>query len=135
MKLESGVEVIINECSLRQAFRLKACIEKEILARGIKVEEVDFENLGEVIRLIMALDSSEELFDLMFECLKKSSYKGIGIKEETFSSPETWGDLYEVFYYCLKVNLYPFYKNLLSKFKILGQEKATENLEQPLLTV
>ncbi len=132
---ESGAKVNIAVCSFESAFKLKSVIEKELLKSNINLMELDFEDISKIINLLMVLDSSSEVFEAMFECLKKSSYNGVGIKKETFDTPEKWGDLYEVFFYCLKVNVFPFYKNLLSKFKKLGRETPAENQEPTLVTV
>lgn len=133
---ESGARVIINECSLEQAFKLKSTIQKELLRQKIEIKDVDFEDMGQVVNILMALDSSEEVFNCLFECLKKSSYNGIRIAKDTFDTPDKWGDLYEIFFYCLKVNISPFYKNLLSKWKNLGQGMSgKEDLGQTYPTI
>lgn len=132
---ESGAKVVINECSLEQAFKLKSTIQKELLKQKVEIKDIDFESIEEVIKLLMAIDSSQEVFDCLFECLKKSSYNGIGIKKDTFDTPDKWGDLYEIFFYCMKVNIYPFYKNLLSKYKRLGTEMQESNQESVYPTI
>mgnify|MGYP004568317085 CR=1 FL=1 len=112
---ENKAKVIINAAPLQDAFRLKAVIQKALLNNGIKIEDIK-EN--DIFNILMALDSSEEVFNAMFDCLKKSSYNGIKITKETFEPEETRGDLYEVFFYCLKVNIYPFLRSLCSRFGI-----------------
>lgn len=132
---ESGAKVILNPCGLQQAFKLKAEIEKQLLAHNLDLKNIDFEDMASVVPFIMAIDSSEHIFDLFFDCLKTSSYNNLGIKKETFDTPEKWGDLYEIFFYCLKVNIYPFFKNLLFKLKKLGQETTTDDQEPKYPTV
>lgn len=132
---ESGVKVNITASSFETAFRLKSTIERELLKSKINLMELDLEDIAGIINVLMILDSSSEVFEAMFECLKKSSYNGVGIKKDTFDTPEKWGDLYEVFFYCLKVNVFPFYKNLLSKFKKRGKEIPAVDLEPVLATV
>lgn len=132
---ETGAKVNIGVCSFESAYKLKSVIEKELLKSNIDILALDFEDISSILNVLMILDSSSEVFEAMFECLKKSSYNGIGIKKETFDTPEKWGDLYEVFFYCLKVNVFPFYKNLLSKFKKLGRETQAEDLEPVLATI
>jgi hypothetical protein len=111
----TGVKVVINPCSLVDAFRLKSHILKALLDNNIQIEKAIESNVS---GLLMALDSSEQVFDSLFECLKKSTYGGVKITKETFESDDAKQDLYEVFYYCLKVNIYPFFKPLLSQLGI-----------------
>jgi len=112
---ETGAKVVLNPCSLMDAFKLKSAIQKALIGNGIKLEEALDSNLSSVL---MALDSSEEVFNCLFECLKKSTYNDARITMETFENEEARLDLYEVFFYCLKVNIYPFFKPLLSRLGI-----------------
>lgn len=112
---ETGAKVVLNACPLVDAFRLKSKIQKALLDNGIKLEKAFQEDLGQIL---LSIDSSEEVFMCMFECLKKSTYNGIKITPEVFESEEARQDLYEVFFYSLKVNIYPFFKALLSLFGI-----------------
>lgn len=125
---ETGAKVIINAAPLQDAFKLKSDIQKALLANGIKMETA---MEGDVINLLMAIDSSEDVFNGLFRCLAKSSYNGVKITPEVFENEEARGDLYEVFFYCLKVNVYPFFKPLLSRFGIqLEKVKPETNLLQ-----
>lgn len=111
------VKVVINPAGLDKAFKLKALVEKAILKQGIKLfdvlgqEDISYEQLFE---LAMAVDSDVEVFDACFECLEKSIYNGVRIAKEVFEDENARGDIYEVLFYCLKVNVYPFFKPLLS---------------------
>lgn len=111
------VKVVINPAGLNNAFKLKALVEKAILKQGIKLfdvlgqEEISYEDL---FNLAMAIDSDIEVFDACFDCLEKSTYNGVRIAKDVFEDETARGDLYEVLFYCLKVNVYPFFKPLLS---------------------
>lgn len=110
---ENGAKVVICAAPLMEAFNLKSLIQKALLTNNIKLEEA-LDN--DIFSILMALDSSPEIFEAMFKCLEKSTYNNIKITKETFEPEQARADLYEVFYYCLKVNVYPFFKSLLSKF-------------------
>lgn len=121
----NNVKVTINPASLDNAFRLKSVAEKAILKQGINL----FDILGkgdityeDVFGLAMAVDSAPEVFEACFACLDKSIYNGVKITKDVFEDEEARGDLYEVLFYCLKVNVYPFFKSLLSSFgtSVLG---------------
>lgn len=123
---ETGTKVVLEPCSLIDAFKLKSKIQKALLENGIKLEQALNEDLSQIL---MAIDSSEEVFLALFDCLKKSRYNDVKITPEIFESEEARQDLYEVFFYCLKVNIYPFFKPLLSRFGI--QLKVPEFGESP----
>ena len=115
----NNAKVTINPASLNKAFKLKSLAEKAILKQGLNLfdilgkGEISYED---VFGLAMAVDSDIEVFDACFECLDKSIYNGVKITKDVFEDEENRGDLYEVLFYCLKVNVYPFFKSLLSTF-------------------
>ena len=118
---KSGVKVVLNPASLDKAFKLKALVEKALLKQDIKI--VDILEQGEILyedlfNLAMAIDSDIEVFDACFECMDKSIYNDIKITKAVFEDESARGDLYEVLFYCLKVNVYPFFRHLLSSFGI-----------------
>lgn len=118
---KSGVKVVLNPASLDKAFKLKALVEKALLKQDIKI--VDILEQGEILyedlfNLAMAIDSDIEVFDACFECMDKSIYNDLKITKAVFEDESARGDLYEVLFYCLKVNVYPFFRHLLSSFGI-----------------
>lgn len=112
---ENGAKVVLAPCSFEDAFRLKSKIEKALLENGIKIEQAFDEDLGQ---LVLVLDSSEEVFNCLFDCLRKSTYNDVRITKEIFEDPDARADFYEIFFNCLKVNIYPFIKALLSRYNI-----------------
>lgn len=115
------VKVTIHPASLDKAFKLKSSAEKAILKQGLNL----FDVLGkgdvsyeEIFELVMAIDSDPEVFEACFACLDKSIYNGVKITKDVFEDEDARGDLYEVLFYCMKVNVYPFFKSLLSSFGI-----------------
>lgn len=121
---KSNVKVVLNPTSLDKAFKLKSLVEKALLKQGIKIfdilekGDISYEDL---FNLAMAVDSDVEVFDACFECMDKSIYKDVKITKDVFEDESARGDLYEVLFYCLKVNVYPFFKHLLSSFGINNQ--------------
>lgn len=114
---KSNVKVTLNPASLDKAFKLKSLVEKALLKQGIKIfdilekGDISYEDL---FNLAMAVDSDVEVFNACFECMDKSIYKDVKITKDVFEDESARGDLYEVLFYCLKVNVYPFFKHLLS---------------------
>ena len=104
---KSNVKVVLNPTSLDKAFKLKSLVEKALLKQGIKLfdvleqGEISYEDL---FNLAMAVDSDVDVFDACFECMDKSIYNDIKITKAVFEDESARGDLYEVLFYCLKVN-------------------------------
>ena len=117
---KGGAKVTLNPASLNNAFKLKGAVEKALLKQGIKLSDVlskgslSYEDLFE---LAIAIDADEDVFNSCFDCMEKSIYKDIKITKEVFEDENARADLYEVLFYCLKVNLYPFFRSLLSLLK------------------
>lgn len=114
---KSNVKVVLNPASLDKAFKLKSLVEKALLKQDIKIfdilgrGELSYEDL---FNLAMAVDADIDVFDACFECMEKSIYNDVKITKDVFEDESARGDLYEVLFYCLKVNVYPFFRHLLS---------------------
>lgn len=132
---KGGAKVTLNPASLDKAFRLKALVEKAILKQGINTMDIlgkgdiTYEDL---FQIAMSIDSDVEVFDACFECMEKSIYKDVKITKEVFEDESARADLYEVLFYCLKVNVYPFFRNLLSSF---GTNKKPAGIGESLKSI
>lgn len=132
---KSNVKVVLNPASLDKAFKLKALVEKALLKQGIKIfdvleqGEISYEDL---FSLAMAVDSDIEVFDACFECMDKSIYNDVKITKAVFEDESARGDLYEVLFYCLKVNVYPFFRHLLSS---LGTNNVQAGIGEVLKSI
>lgn len=125
---KSGKKVVLNPASLDKAFKLKALVEKALLKQDIKI--MDIFGKGEIFyedlfNMAMAIDSDIEVFDACFECMDKSIYNDLKITKTVFEDESARGDLYEVLFYCLKVNVYPFFRHLLSSLGINKNQAGT----------
>lgn len=128
----TGARIVINPCSFQEAFRLKSVIQKSLLGMGKNIEDLVNEDLATIL---FAVDSSEEVINCLFDCLKRSQYDDVAIKPELFDDLKRREDLYEIFFNCIKVNLHPFLKTILSKLGInVPAEKLKGILTQKLTT-
>jgi len=128
----TGARVVINPCSFMEAFKLKSVLERALMSTGKNIEELWNEDLATVIFVV---DGSEEVMQCLFECLRKSLYNGNAIKPEVFDDVKAREDLYEIFFSCIKVNLSPFLKTILSKLGInVPLDKLKGALTQKLAT-
>lgn len=125
---KSNIKVALTPASLDKAFKLKSLVEKALLKQGIKIfdilgkGDISYEDL---FNLAMVVDSDVEVFDACFECMDKSIYNDVKITKAVFEEESARGDLYEVLFYCLKVNVYPFFRLLLSSFAISNPQAGT----------
>lgn len=132
---KSNIKVILNPASLDKAFKLKSLVEKALLKQGIKIFDVLAQGditYEDLFNLAMAIDSDIDVFEACFECMDKSIYNNVKITKEVFEDESARGDLYEVLFYCLKVNVYPFFRHLLSSF---GINKSPEGVGEVLKSI
>lgn len=124
----NNAKVVLNPAGLDEAFKLKSLVEKSLIKQNINIfeildkGEISFEDL---VQLAMVVDSDIDVFNACFECMKKCTYKDVRITKELFEDESARGDLYEILFYCLKVNVYPFFKHLLSSFGINSPKGGT----------
>lgn len=119
----SGAKVKINVAPFGAAMKLKSAIQKKYAETGIeiagdfkelKLSELDL-SIDKIAQLAMALDSSEEIYRALFDCLIRCTYNGEKITESTFEPVEAREDYYQIVIECLKVNFTPFLKGLASR--------------------
>lgn len=124
-KALSGAKVIINEATWQKAMALKNAISKELSEVGIDIDmstlqaENKSDALNGLIEPLLKVDSSPEVYKALFECLEYCNYDGEKITEDTFEDLGARQDYYQIMIECIKVNLSPFFKGLLSKFATL----------------
>lgn len=156
----SGNRVVINTAPFRDVIALKNALLKEFknYPLGIKLvnvlsdknakdtvkdllsKEIDFTEIFDFIKnVIISSDTSEDLTAQIFNCLKYCTYNtAYKIDYNLFDEiKEARGDYYEIIFACIKENLSPFIKSLVStlnKFldltvfsQILNVEQAPKN--------
>ena len=119
-------EVKINEASWRDASLLKKealkCLGNTSILNDVKnLTQLNSTVLfGEISKLIIGLDTSIEFEDAIMKCLSGCIYDGTHkIDENLFNDiPEAREDYYEIVSKCCEVNLRPFFKSLVSEFKM-----------------
>lgn len=119
-------KVTLIPTSLDKAFKLKSAVERALLKYNVKLfdalNELTYEDL---FNLGMIVDSDPDVYEACFDCMDKSIYNGVKITKAVFEDESARGDLYEVLFYCLKVNVFPFFKSLLSSLGTNKHQAAT----------
>lgn len=129
-KGQNGKRIVINTASFKEATALKKAIEKELLKTNVSLDVKSLQEINEKYSMIEFLnlaknfifscETSDEFERVLFECLKHCTYDNIQIKEQLFDDvPEAREDYYMIVFECIKENVLPFFKSLLSKFSAL----------------
>ena len=129
---ESGAEVKINMADFIDSSRLRVAVLGAIKDSGVEISKIDITKLltgikddmgaavksgalDSLLEVVISLDCSEKVNNEIFNCLKRSTYKGEKITKSTFDPEDARGDYYHIVIMCLKVHLAPFFKTLFSK--------------------
>lgn len=139
IEVTSGAKVVINPADFQNAIALKNAIAAELGNSGIKLDsdldlssiaEMDISVLNPLINAVLNVDSSPAVNTAIFNCLEKCLYNGGKITGKTFDSVEARADYYEIIIACLKENLAPFFKGLISKFSQLKQTEENTKIQK-----
>lgn len=133
-KGQSGKRIVINIANFKESAQLKACIAKELLVQNIDLGNADSlaglkdelnnsvpKLLNTAKNLLLSCEVSEEFNKALFNCLQHCTYDNLQVREQLFDDvPEAREDYYMIVFECIKENILPFFKGLLSKLKTLN---------------
>lgn len=134
LKGQNGKRIVINVANFRESAHLKACIAKELLKQNIDIGNAnslaklkdELNNsvpklLNTAKDLLLSCEVSEDFNTALFNCLQHCTYDSIPVREQLFDDvPEAREDYYMIVFECIKENILPFFKGLLSKLKTLN---------------
>ena len=138
-KGQTGKRIVINVANFKESAQLKACIAKELLKQNIDIGNADSlaglkdelnnsvpKLLNTAKNLLLSCEVSEEFNKALFDCLRHCTYDSIQVREQLFDDvPEAREDYYMIVFECIKENILPFFKGLLSKLKTLNPTKES----------
>lgn len=127
-KAPSGASVSIAPSSFKNAFALKNAISKELSTNKIDVDitklnlnsDIDFSVL---LPLLLKIDSSDEVHKALFDCLIHCTYNSNKITPALFEDSKTWEDFYKIAIECIKANIAPFFKGMVSGLNLTKNPK------------
>lgn len=139
-KTESGADLTINIAPFRDVMNLKNAIQKTIKGEELsELGNLDIESLKKgnsqgifsgIVNAIMAVDSSDEVYKATFKCLERCTYNDEKITERLFDKEETRADYYEIVFFCIRDNLEPFFRNVLSRLPKITSMVTSESQKQ-----
>lgn len=138
----SGKKIVINAAPAVDAFALKNAIHARLNVPKFNLDELKKGNrnvsdkikdmdVSEVIESLaenlLKLDSDKEVNSALMACLVRCTYNSEKIVLGTFDDIEAREDYYEIIEKCIRINLFPFYKGLISKWKAVLQKFLESN--------
>lgn len=134
----TGNRVVINTAPFKDVVALKNELLKELVKYplGLKLKdlygqgkgqikdilnkELDFTEVFDFLKnVVISSDTSDVLFDKIFNCLRYCTYNtAYKIDTNLFDEiKEARADYYEIIFACIRENLSPFFKSLISELK------------------
>jgi hypothetical protein len=112
--LPSGAVLKITVSSFAVSKNLFQAISEE--AKGLKIDASTEIDVNLIKDLFCAGISSKRIEQCVWECMKKATYNGLNISEETFEPEEARQDYLQVLVEVTKENVLPFTKSLFAQF-------------------
>lgn len=124
VKLPSGAELAIGLAPFAPAKELYQSILSE--AKGIELNPSDEIDVNLWKDLLCVMLSSKKVEAALWECMKRSTYNGLKIDDQTFEPAEAREDYLTACMEVAKDNVMPFMKSLYAKYsQVLGNLKTS----------
>jgi len=131
---KNDILVKINPADFLTSMELKKAVVTAIKDSDLNISSIDIDPnnikggvIEPIVQMILSADSSPMVEKAVFKCLKRCTYGGEKITIETFEPIEAREDYYEIVIACLKENLLPFFRPLLSKLVVLQSKIPVES--------
>ena len=117
MFLPSGAELKITVAPFADSRALYQAILEE--AKGLKVDASTEIDVNLFKDLLCSLLASKKVESAIMLCMKRATYNGLKIDEQTFEPVEARQDYFEACFEVAKENIAPFTKSLYARFSPL----------------
>jgi len=132
VKLSNGKLFKVGMASFEDAIDLKDAVMAELVKidpKLVDLEDLSLQKLAEVeikgkvletiIKAALTVDSSKHVREIVFRCMKSSTYDSEKITMQTFEKADVRPYYYKMFYETVKENLLPFFQNVVSILDVL----------------
>lgn len=109
---KTGAKVVTNLAPWEDAKRLKAAVEKEASASGLKIDAKT--DASVFVNALLSVDGSESVDAALWPCLIRCTRNSEKITSQTFDTKEGRQDYYEIVKACMTENFGPLVEGLLS---------------------
>jgi hypothetical protein len=131
----TGKELVVNKLRFVESSRLRKAVLGAIVKSNVKISDIDFTSLlsgdknqmgsavqsgalDKLIKVLFQLDLDEELDAALNIAFKRCTWNSKAIDSQFFDlNEEAQEDYYFIAAMCLKVNVWPFIKALLSSLQ------------------
>jgi hypothetical protein len=138
-KSVTGKKIVINPADFEDVWNLKSEIGRVMSGSDFNMNvdgskemmDQDFD-VAQIAKIALLVDSSRDIRDALFTCLARCTRDGEKITMSTFNDIDAREDYYEIVIACLKENLRPFFKALLSQLSPFMDTltKATKSVQK-----
>lgn len=128
--------ITIKAAGFQDAINLKKAVAKCLLDAGVvknlELQGLELANLiDKIAELLFSAETSNFFEKALFECLKYCYIEENGVKNKITlqlfdEKPELREDYYEIVSKCVEANLSPFFKSLVTEFKIRFNQIAKD---------
>ncbi len=129
---QSGAQVKINAAPFAEAIALKNALSKEMADAKLELDLASLStgDINSLLPLFFQIDSSPSVNIALAQCLSRCTYNSEKITEKTFEVVAAREDYYEVVLACLKENISPFFKGLLSRLNGMVPKSSPSSTPQ-----
>ena len=131
----TGKELVVNKLRFVESSRLRKAVLGAIVKSNVQISDIDFTSLlsgdknqmgsavqsgalDKLIKVLFQLDLDEELDAALNIAFKRCTWNSKAIDSQFFDlNEEAQEDYYFIAAMCLKVNVWPFIKTLLSSLQ------------------
>lgn len=123
-------DIKINIASFEAGNELKRSVLAVVQRSGFKLEDlVSDNNLDKALNLALLVDGDKDVYNALWDCLIKCTYKGEKITKASFDLPEMREQYFPIIAKCIETNLSPFISGLRS---VLGMFHNPEAVQEAL---
>ena len=119
VKLPSGAELKLNVAPFADSKALYQALLDE--AKNLKLDpkaEMDVNFFKDIFCYGF---SSKKVEECLYVCMKRATYKGAAITDESFEPEDCRQDYFQVLYEVARANVAPFTKSLYAQLKVLSE--------------
>lgn len=119
-------DIKINVASFEAGNELKRAVLAVVQRSGFKLEDLVSENnLDRALNIALMVDGDKDVYNALWDCLIKCTYKGEKITKTTFDAPDARELYFPIVAKCIEVNLTPFIVGLRSVLGMFHNPAAT----------